>query len=106
MKYTHYYTRNEVICVAPFDGRNVRTKAKCHPDDTFDQKAGEELADLRMDEKILGLRMRDLHQEIDGLRAMIGCLEARLTKRLAKAQDLHSELLLAKVRREAAEESL
>ena len=102
--YKYYNNGNEVICVAKFDGKNIKTKAKCHPDDKFDVEYGKELAMRRMDEKMLKLKLKDVHSEIEGIAFMLDYFRELLDKRLATEIRLKDEYVLAKVRKEALEE--
>lgn len=72
-RYKTYESENKVVVVSKFAGKAVRGVAKCAPDDTFDQKFGEDLAKARCDEKVAEKRAARasqlLGEAIDALKA-------------------------------------
>ena len=52
INYKYVVTPNKVIAISTYAGRTVRGVAKCHPNDTFDEEYGKQLAAARCNEKI------------------------------------------------------
>lgn len=62
-----YKTRredNKTIATASFAGKPVHGYAKCHPDDEFTEKLGEDIAVVRCAEKINAKRVRNATKKL------------------------------------------
>lgn len=68
-----------VICVSSYEGKRVKGRAKCHPNDEFDLAIGERLARLRCDKKVAQKRVE---------RAIRKLYEAGDARRTAYAREI------------------
>lgn len=57
-RYKFYFDEKNstIICVSSFAGKTVKGRAKCHPNDDFNEDLGKELAKLRCDLKVADKR--------------------------------------------------
>lgn len=57
-RYKFYFDEKNstIICVSSFAGKAVKGRAKCHPNDDFNEDLGKELAKLRCDLKVADKR--------------------------------------------------
>lgn len=84
-----YYKDNagNIIAVSSYAGHAVRGKAKCHPDDTFDEEFGKTLAKTRCDVKVANKRYNNAFRQYmaakkakDEAIANFGIAASRLTE--------------------------
>lgn len=55
-KYRFYVTKNKVVAVSTYGGKNVRGVAKCAPEDAFSVEKGKELAAARCNARVAAKR--------------------------------------------------
>lgn len=58
-KYYVNLSKGEVIAVCRYAGRNIRSIAKCHPDDEFDVERGKAVAKAKCEIKVGQIRVRN-----------------------------------------------
>jgi len=56
---------NQIIAIAKYKGKYVRAVAKCHPNDTFNEEYGKNLAIARLNLKIKEMRVRNAADRFD-----------------------------------------
>lgn len=67
-KYQFYTTKNKVVAVSTYAGRNVRGIAKCDPRDEFDVEAGKKLAAARCAARVAEKRKARAQREFEKAR--------------------------------------
>lgn len=102
MEYRFFtYTREDgckvTKALSSYAGRPISGKAICHPNDTFDEAKGRELAVARCDEKIARKRCQRALDKYQNARGDLGVA-------LEKYQDTSSYLLQVKREYNAAQE--
>jgi len=59
--YTDKYGRKVVLCLTKYNGKTIRGKAICHPEDKYDEYRGKQLAYLRCETEYLCRRVKDVY---------------------------------------------
>lgn len=59
--YTDKYGRKVVLCLTKYNGKTIRGKAICHPDDKYNEYRGKQLAYLRCETNYLTRRVKDVY---------------------------------------------
>ncbi len=60
--YYKYYinlSKGEVVAVCRYAGKNIRSVAKCHPDDNFDPEKGKKIARAKCEVKVGQIKMKN-----------------------------------------------
>ena len=59
--YTNKKGQKVVLCLTKYNGRTIRGKAICHPDDTFNEELGKTIAYTRAETEYLSRRLKDIY---------------------------------------------
>ena len=79
-KYQFYTTKNKVVAVSTYAGRNVRGVAKCDPRDNFDMEMGKKLAAARCAARIAEKRKARALREFEKARDNLFRAQERFEK--------------------------
>ena len=59
MKYRYYKKDNTIIAISTYAGKEVKGRAKCGPEDKYDEEYGKELAAARCNAKVADKRLKN-----------------------------------------------
>lgn len=93
-----FYTdgANKIVAVSSYAGKTVRGVAKCNPQDTFDETAGQSLAVARCAMKIAEKRYARAQKEYNKAVAAMQAAQARFDKICIYLKDSAQEVSDAK----------
>ena len=100
-KYKIYVNKDKkhVIAVGKFCGKYVRARAKCSPEDTFDEKKGAEIAEARcrvkITEMIASAASRRLLEAVTNkqkLEEEINVISKQVSKAIAESEEAKKQL--------------
>lgn len=84
--------KHEIIAIGTYHGKIVKAKAKCNPDDEYDEDFGEKLALARLELKILNKRIKTANQRLSDLDYLIKFCEAMRNKYSEKIEQTSDNL--------------